>query len=87
MTDRPRRTQADRSATTRRALVRAARALFAEHGFADVGTERIAAAAGVTRGALYHQFADKTELFAAVLEQLEGEIMVRLARSLGDVRR
>ena len=85
MTDRPRRTQADRSATTRRALVAAARTLFAEHGFADVGTERIAAAAGVTRGALYHQFADKTELFAAVVEQLEGQIMVRLARLLGDV--
>ena len=83
--DRPRRTQADRSATTRRALVSAARTLFAEHGFADVGTERIAAAAGVTRGALYHQFADKTELFAAVVEQLEGQIMVRLARLLSDV--
>ena len=85
MNEQPRRTQADRSATTRRALVTAARTLFAEHGFADVGTERIAAAAGVTRGALYHQFADKTELFAAVVETVEGQIMVRLARLLGDV--
>ena len=56
-----RRRQVDRTAATRAALVDAARALFAEHGFADVGTERIARAAGVTRGALYHQFADKAD--------------------------
>ena len=72
--DAPRRTQADRSATTRRALVLAARRLFAEHGYAAVGTERIAAEAGVTRGALYHQFADKVELFAAVMETVEVEL-------------
>ena len=52
--------------------------LFAEHGFADVGTERIARAAGVTRGALYHQFADKIELFAAVLEAVEEDVTARL---------
>ena len=54
-----RRSQADRSAATRASLVQAARLLFAEHGFGGVGTETIVAAAGVTRGALYHQFADK----------------------------
>ena len=75
-----RRTQADRSATTRRALLKAARPLFAEHGYAEVGTERIAAAAGVTRGALYHQFADKVELFAAVFEEIEVELLLRLGR-------
>ena len=75
-----RRTQADRSATTRRALLKAARPLFAEHGYADVGTERIASAAGVTRGALYHQFADKAELFAAVFEEVEVEVLLRLGR-------
>lgn len=69
-----------RSAATRAALVAAARPLFAEHGFAGVGTETIVRAAGVTRGALYHQFADKTELFAAVYEAIEED----LARRLGE---
>lgn len=76
---RVRRTQADRSATTRDALIRAARPLFAEHGFTGVATETIVAAAGVTRGAMYHHFADKTELFAAVFEMVELEVTERLA--------
>lgn len=76
------RTQAARSAATREALVTAARPLFAEHGFAVVSTDQIARTAGVTRGALYHQFAGKEELFAAVFEQLEGEIAERLAERL-----
>src|SRR6185503_14060113 len=75
----PRRTQADRSASTREALIRAARPLFAEHGFAGVATEAIVSAAGVTRGAMYHQFADKTELFAAVFEAVEVDVTERLA--------
>ena len=54
--------------------------MFAEHGFGGVGTETIVHAAGVTRGALYHQFADKTELFAAVYEAIEED----LARRLGE---
>ncbi len=74
-----RRSQADRSAATRDALIQAARPLFAEHGFAGVGTETIVAAAGVTRGAMYHQFADKTELFAAVFEAVEIDVTERLA--------
>jgi len=73
-----RRSQASRTAATRAALVAAARRLFADHGYADVGTERIVRAAGVTRGALYHQFVDKAELFAAVLESVEQGIMARL---------
>ena len=73
-----RRTQADRTAATRAALVAAARKLFAEHGYAEVGTERVAQAAGVTRGALYHQFADKADLFAAVLEAVEIDLSTRL---------
>jgi AcrR family transcriptional regulator len=76
---RARRTQADRSAATREALVAAGRRLFAETGFADVSTDAIVAAAGVTRGALYHQFADKTALFDAVLEAVEADIARRLA--------
>jgi len=74
-----RRTQADRSAATRGALVEAGRALFGERGFAGVGTEAIVRRAGVSRGALYHQFADKTELFAAVFEDLEDELSQRLS--------
>lgn len=69
-----RRTQAERNAATRGALVAAARPLFAERGFAAVGTPEIARAAGVTRGALYHQFADKTALFAAVAEAVEAGV-------------
>jgi AcrR family transcriptional regulator len=76
---RARRTQADRSAATRDALVAAARGLFAERGFAEVPTDAIVAAAGVTRGALYHQFADKTALFEAVLVAVEADIARRLA--------
>ena len=76
---RTRRTQADRSATTREALVAAARRLFAAHGFAEVSTDAIAAEAGVTRGALYHQFADKVALFDAVLDAVEADIAARLA--------
>ena len=76
---RTRRAQADRSAATRDALVAAARPLFAAHGFAEVSTDAIVAAAGVTRGALYHQFADKTALFEAVLAAVEADIARRLA--------
>ena len=78
-TPRARRTQADRSATTRDALIAAARRLFAAQGFADVPTDAIVAAAGVTRGALYHQFADKTALFDAVMDVVEADIAGRLA--------
>ena len=74
-----RRTQADRSAATRQALVAAGRRLFAAQGFADVSTDAIAAEAGVTRGALYHQFADKLALFDAVVDAVEGDTAARLA--------
>ena len=73
-----RRTQRERTATTSTALVAAARHLFGREGYASVGTERVAREAGVTRGALYHQFADKAELFAAVLDQVEAEIAERM---------
>ena len=67
-----------RSAATRQRLVAAARTLFAERGYAGVGTEAIVQAAGVTRGALYHQFRDKAALFAAVAETIQAEIAQRI---------
>ena len=72
---------AERSEATRGALIAAARPLFAERGYAAVGTEEIVRAAGVTRGALYHQFTDKRELFAAVFEQVEADVTQRTARA------
>jgi len=68
-------TRPDRGEATRDALIAAARALFAEHGYAEVATEEVVRRAGVTRGALYHYFRDKQDLFRAVFEQTEAEIM------------
>ena len=65
-------------ADTRQALVDAARALFTAQGYAATGTEEIVAAARVTRGALYHHFQDKTDLFRAVMEQMAREVAEHL---------
>jgi AcrR family transcriptional regulator len=64
---------------TREALVRAGLELFAARGYARVGTEEIVARARVTRGALYHHFEDKRDLFRAVHERVEEELMERVA--------
>src|SRR6202044_1106895 len=74
-----RRTQEQRSAATRDALISAARKLWGLRGYAEVGTPEIAAAAGVTRGAMYHQFADKAALFSEVVEVVEQDVMARMA--------
>jgi AcrR family transcriptional regulator len=74
----PRRTQGERRAATRGALLTAARELFAEKGFAGAGREEIVERAGVTRGAMYHHFESKEALFQAVYEQVEEEVMGRL---------
>lgn len=78
----PRRTQEERSAATREALTTAARRLWGERGYAAVGTPEIARAAGVTRGAMYHQFADKAALFRAVVELVEQDVMRRLVAAV-----
>jgi AcrR family transcriptional regulator len=59
---------------TRRALIAAARALFATEGFQATITEDIVKRAGLTRGALYHHFRDKEDLFLAVFEEVADEV-------------
>ena len=72
-----------RSAATRDRLVAAARVLFAERGYAGVGTEEIVAAAGVTRGALYHQFRDKADLFTSVVHAVEARVIQQVTEEVG----
>jgi AcrR family transcriptional regulator len=74
-----RRTQAERSSATRRALLDAGRELFAQYGFADAGQEDIVERAGVTRGALAHHFGTKQGLFHAVVESIQVELGVVVA--------
>ena len=76
-----RRTQSERRETTRAALLAAGRELFSTKGFAGAGREEIVERAGVTRGAMYHHFASKEELFAAVYEMAEAEAMGKVAEA------
>ena len=62
-----------RAEATRLALIAAARQLFTEHGYHDVGIRDVTALAGVTRGALAHHFAGKEALFLAVFDEVERE--------------
>jgi AcrR family transcriptional regulator len=70
----------EQTEATRRALLDSARGLFAERGYAGVGTEEIVRRARVTRGALYHHFRGKDDLFGAVFEELNREITERVAK-------
>lgn len=74
---------ADRSAATRGRLMSVARALFAAAGYAATGTEAILDGAGVKRGALYHHFRDKAELFEAVCRELAGEAAAAIVTAAG----
>jgi AcrR family transcriptional regulator len=70
--------RAEQAARTRGALITAARRLFAVHGYAETGTEDIVTAAGVgTRGALYHHFTDKQQLFKAVFEAVQDDLVAQ----------
>lgn len=59
---------------TRAKLIAAARKAFAEKGYADTSMDDLTAAAGLTRGALYHNFGDKRGLLAAVVDVVDGEL-------------
>jgi len=71
--------KAQQSEATRAVLVAEGRRLFAARGYAGVGTEEIVRAAGVTRGALYHHFDGKEDLFRAVYEDVERELVEGVA--------
>jgi AcrR family transcriptional regulator len=74
--------QAERTEATRAALLRAARSLFAERGYAATAAEEVVRRAGVTRGAMYHHFRDKKALFRAVHEQIEEEMVVAIGQRI-----
>ena len=70
--------RAEHAEKTRAALLAAARELFAKKGYADVSAEEIVADARVTRGALYHHFKDKKDLFGAVCDEVGTELCRRI---------
>jgi len=69
--------QRERALATRAALIATARVLFAEAGYHATGTTEIVARASVTRGALYHHFADKEDLYAEVFRIVAGELVAK----------
>lgn len=78
-------TRDEKAEATREQLLGVARELFAAHGYAGVGTELIVTRAGLTRGALYHHFRDKHDLFRAVYERLEQELVDGIAAKVSGV--
>jgi AcrR family transcriptional regulator len=83
-TGRPTRTKAQQREATTRALVAEARRLFAEKGYAHVSLAEIVAATGVTKGALYHHFSGKDDLFRAVLTHIHEEVAAKIADAAPD---
>jgi len=73
--------RAEHVEATRKALLKAARKLFAAYGYAEVSTEQIVRAARVTRGALYHHFADKRDLFRVIVKQITSEVNERVGQA------
>jgi AcrR family transcriptional regulator len=63
---------------TRAKLIQAARKAFAAKGYAGSSMDDLTAEAGLTRGALYHNFGDKKGLLQAVIDQMDAEILVRM---------
>jgi len=81
----PNRSREEEARATRERLVDTALELFSESGYAAVGTEEIVRRAELTRGALYHHFSDKRDLFRAVHERVEQELVGRIAASMDGV--
>src|SRR3954470_15301386 len=69
---------------TRRSLIASARKLFGDQGFAGTSVDEVVKAAGVTKGALYHHFRDKDDLFRAVVEQVKVDVTAKAADSFFD---
>lgn len=69
----------ERAEETRETLIATARGLFGERGYAGVGTEEIVRRARMTRGALYHHFHSKEDLFRAVYEAVERDLVEQIA--------
>jgi AcrR family transcriptional regulator len=67
---------------TRKAVLAAARKLFAERGYDAVLLDEIAALARVTKGAIYHHFENKRDLFRSIYEELAGELEARIRRRM-----
>jgi AcrR family transcriptional regulator len=80
-------TQDQRSQATRSTLTAAGRALFAECGYAGVSVAELAARAGVTTGALYHQFTNKQGLFEAVYADVLRDLSQRIVSTRNDARK
>lgn len=76
--------RAEQGRATRDQLIEVATGLFAEHGYEDTSIEAVLAAAGVSRGALYHHFAGKDALFQAVVDTLEARVLAELAEVTKD---
>lgn len=79
-----RRSRAQMIDETREQLLTAARAHFAEHGFAATSMDELTASVGLTRGALYHHFGSKQGLLDAVVRQLDAELCAQLKQVLRD---
>jgi AcrR family transcriptional regulator len=80
-----RQTQAERRATTRARLLRAARQTFARHGYHATSVDRVSEAAGLTKGAVYDHFGSKAGLFLALLDEHFGARIEQAQRG-GDQR-
>jgi AcrR family transcriptional regulator len=68
---------------TRAKLIRAARTAFAAKGYAAASMDDLTAEAGLTRGALYHNFGDKKGLLQAVIDQIDAEMLARMRAARG----